>query len=34
MSRKKIPPKPIRIIPGEKVDVEEMEDGWDITGRG
>ena len=34
MPRKKIPPKPIRIIPGGKVDVEEMEDGWDITGRG
>jgi hypothetical protein len=34
MPRKKIQPKPIRTIPGEKIDVEEMEDGWDITGHG
>ncbi len=34
MPRKKIPPKPIEIIPGEGIDVEVMEDRWDITGRG
>ena len=34
MPRKKIQPKPIKIIPGEKIDVEVMEDGWDITGHG
>ena len=34
MPRKKIQPKPIEIIPGKKTDVEVMEDGWDLTGRG
>ena len=34
MPRKKIQPKPIEIIPGEKIDIEVMEDGWDITGHG
>ena len=34
MPRKKILPKPIEVIQCDGSDIEIMEDGWDITGRG
>ena len=34
MPRKKIQPKPIEIIHCKDFDIEIMEDGWNIEGRG